>query len=106
MTDLELNWALNTPGLLLVAAGAIALLLVLIMKFRVHAFLALILVSLLTAIATGIPAAGLVPTLTDGFGGTLATVALLVGLGAMLGRMLETSGGAQVLTDALIRKLR
>ncbi|MGO4106043.1 GntP family permease [Leifsonia sp. YAF41] len=104
MTDLEMNWVLSTPALLGVAAGAIALLLVLIMKFKVHAFLALILVSLLTAIATGIPNAALVKVLTDGFGGTLATVALLVGLGAMLGRMLETSGGAQVLTDALIRK--
>lgn len=104
MTDLELNWTLSTSGLLLIAVAAIALLLVLIMKFRVHAFLALILVSLLTAVATGIPAADLVPTLQSGFGSTLASVALLVGLGAMLGRMLEISGGAQVLTDALIRR--
>ncbi|MBX0299658.1 GntP family permease [Cryobacterium sp. 1639] len=102
MTDLELNWVLSTPALLGVAVGAILLLLVLIMKFKVHAFLALILVSLLTAIATGIPTAQLMPTLLTGFGGTLASVALLVGLGAMLGRMLETSGGAKVLTDALI----
>jgi GntP family gluconate:H+ symporter len=102
MTDLELNWVLSTPALLGVAAGAILLLLVLIMKFKVHAFLALILVSLLTAIATGIPTADLMTTLLGGFGGTLASVALLVGLGAMLGRMLETSGGAKVLTDALI----
>ncbi|MER1995909.1 MAG: GntP family permease, partial [Arthrobacter sp.] len=48
MTDLELNWTLGTPGLLLVAVAAIALLLVMIMKFRIHAFLALIVVSLLT----------------------------------------------------------
>ena len=104
MTDLEMNWVLGTPGLLGVAVGAIAVLLVLIMKFKVHAFLSLIIVSLLTAVATGIPTARLMPTLLDGFGGTLAGVALLVGLGAMLGRMLETSGGAQVLTDALIAR--
>jgi GntP family gluconate:H+ symporter len=104
MTDLELNWVLSTPALLGVAIGAILLLLVLIMRFKVHAFLALILVSLLTAIATGIPTAELMPTLLSGFGGTLASVALLVGLGAMLGRMLETSGGAKVLTDALINR--
>jgi len=104
MTDLELNWVLSTPALLGVAAGAIALLLVLIMKFKVHAFVSLIIVSLLTAVATGIPTASLMPTLLSGFGGTLASVALLVGLGAMLGRMLETSGGAQVLTDALISR--
>ncbi|MGV8883886.1 MAG: GntP family permease [Rhodoglobus sp.] len=104
MTDLQLAWELPTWGLLLIAAGAIALLLVLIIAARVHAFLALIVVSLVTAIATGIPANQIIPTLTAGFGGTLASVALLVGLGAMLGRMLETSGGAQVLTDALIRR--
>ena len=104
MTDLEMNWVLSTPALLGVAAASIAVLLVLIMKFKVHAFLSLIIVSLLTAVATGIPTAQLMPTLLGGFGGTLAGVALLVGLGAMLGRMLETSGGAQVLTDALIHR--
>jgi gluconate:H+ symporter, GntP family len=104
MTDLQLAWELPTWGLLLIAAGAIALLLVLIIAARIHAFLALIIVSFLTAIATGVPADQIIPTLTTGFGGTLASVALLVGLGAMLGRMLETSGGAQVLTDALIRR--
>ena len=104
MTELDMNWVLSTPALLGVAAGSIALLLVLIMKFKVHAFLSLIIVSLLTAVATGIPTDRLVSTLLTGFGGTLAGVALLVGLGAMLGRMLETSGGAQVLTDALINK--
>ncbi|WP_174844837.1 GntP family permease [Cryobacterium sp. TMS1-13-1] len=104
MTALDMNWVLSTPALLGVAAGSIALLLVLIMKFKVHAFLSLIIVSLLTAVATGIPTDRLVSTLLNGFGGTLAGVALLVGLGAMLGRMLETSGGAQVLTDALIKR--
>jgi GntP family gluconate:H+ symporter len=104
MTDLELNWTLGTPGLLAVAAAAIAVLLLLIMKFRIHAFIALVVVSVLTAIATGIPAGQLVPTLLTGFGGTLASVALLVGLGAMLGRMLEVSGGAEVLTNALIAR--
>ncbi|MCK8609060.1 GntP family permease [Agromyces sp. C10] len=104
MTDLDLNWTLGTPGLLAVAAAAIAALLLLIMKFRIHAFIALVIVSVLTAIATGIPAGQLVPTLLTGFGGTLASVALLVGLGAMLGRMLEVSGGAEVLTNALISR--
>ena len=105
MTDeLVMNWTLGAPALLAIAAGAILLLLLLIIKWRIHAFVALVVISLLTAVATGIPVAAIVPTLTGGFGGTLATVALLVGLGAMLGRMLETSGGAEVLTNALIGK--
>ena len=105
MTDeLVMNWTLGAPALLTIAAGAILLLLLLIIKWRIHAFVALVVISLLTAVATGIPVASIVPTLTSGFGGTLATVALLVGLGAMLGRMLETSGGAEILTNALIGK--
>ncbi len=95
---------LGAGPLLLIAAAAIAVLLVLIIKLRIHAFVALILVSLLTAFATGIPANQVVPVLTSSFGSTLATVALLVGLGAMLGRLVETSGGAKVLSDYLIGK--
>ena len=58
----------------------------------------------LTAVATGIPVGSIIPTPNGGSGGTLASVALLVGLGAMPGRMLETIGGAEVLSNALINK--
>ncbi|MGW5878877.1 GntP family permease [Nocardiopsis terrae] len=93
----------GTGPLLGIAAGAITLLLFLIIRFKLHAFVALVLVSVLTALAAGIPVDGVVPTLLDGFGGTLANVALLVGLGVMIGRMLEVTGGAAVLAGALIK---
>ncbi|MBS9479042.1 GntP family permease [Ancylobacter radicis] len=93
---------LGIGPLLAIVVGAIALLLVLIIQFRVHAFVALILVSLLTAIVAGIPPQALLTTMTSSFGSTLGGVALLVGLGAMLGRLLEVSGGAQVLADDLV----
>ncbi|MGY1753607.1 GntP family permease [Blastococcus sp. SYSU D01042] len=102
MTEVEPT--LGAGPLLLIAAGAVLLLLLLIIRFKLHAFLALILVSLLTALAAQVPLADVVTTLTTGFGSTLASVALLVGLGAMLGRLLEFSGGAQVLADVLIRR--
>jgi GntP family gluconate:H+ symporter len=102
MTEIVFSWQLPTWGLLLTAAAGIALLLLLIIKFRVHAFLALIIVSFFTAVVTGISPGQIVGQMTTGFGNTLATVALLVGLGAMLGRLIETSGGAQVLTDKLV----
>ncbi|SFT52461.1 gluconate:H+ symporter, GntP family [Geodermatophilus amargosae] len=98
----EVEPALGAGPLLLIAAAAVGVLLFLIMKLKLHAFLALILVSLLVALATQIPLEDVVTTLTGGFGSTLANVALLVGLGAMLGRLLEHSGGAQVLADSLI----
>lgn len=100
-----MNSIANTPDpayLLSVAAAAIALLLLLIMRLKVHAFIALTMVSLLTAMATGVAVDKVVPTMLSGFGGTLASVALLVGLGTMIGRILEITGGAQVLAETLI----
>ncbi|KHN89387.1 permease [Pectobacterium actinidiae] len=100
----EITSAYSASVLLTIAAGAVALLLVLIMRFKIHAFLALTLVSLITALVTKTPYEKIVPTLLSGFGSTLASVALLVGLGAMIGRLLEVTGGANVLADTLINK--
>ncbi|MGP9783009.1 permease [Arthrobacter sp. MYb211] len=93
---------LPVPVLLLIAVLAIAVLLFLIMKVRLHAFFSLIIVSLLTAIAAGVSAADLLETIVGPFGKTLGNVAMLVGFGAVLGRIVETSGGAQVISEKLI----
>ena len=79
---------LSAGPLLAIAAGAVALILVLVIKFKLH--------------ATGIPVGEIVPTLISGFGGTLGGVALLIGLGAMLGKLVEHSGGARVLAEKLV----
>jgi len=95
---------LSSGTLLLIAAAAIALILLMIIRWRVHALLTLTVVSLLTALATGIPAQAIVnDVLLKNLGSTLGGVAILVSLGAMLGRLVETSGGAQSLADAMIR---
>ena len=94
--------AYSTPVMLLIALAAVALLLTLIMVVRLHAFVALILVSLLTAVAAGIPIGDVPDVMLQFFGSTLGSVALLVALGVMLGRVLEATGGAQVLADTLI----
>lgn len=93
---------LGAVPLLLIAAGAVALILVLIIGARMHAFLVLVLVSLLTALATGIPVDSVGKVLIDSFSGTVGAVALLVGLGAMLGALVETSGGARVLAEKMV----
>nr|WP_206030989.1 gluconate:H+ symporter [Rhodococcus sp. B10] len=90
--------------MLSIALVAIAVLLVMIIKFKVHPLLALVIVSIATAFATRIPISEIQDVLIDGFGATLGEVALLVGLGAMFGRLAEISGGAQALSDALIRR--
>ncbi|MCV7281080.1 GntP family permease [Mycolicibacterium flavescens] len=94
--------AYGATTLLLIAAGAVAVLLFLIMKVKMHAFVALVLVSVLTALAAGIPVSDVPSALTFGFSNTLGSVALLVGFGVMIGRLLEITGGAQVLADTLI----
>ncbi|MGB3258111.1 MAG: gluconate:H+ symporter [Ornithinimicrobium sp.] len=96
--------AYSAGVLLLIAAAAVAVLLVLIISFKMHAFVALILVSLLTAVVAGIPLAEVPEVALAAFSGTLGSVALLVGLGAMIGRLLEVTGGAQVLADTLINR--
>ncbi|AXK45907.1 GntP family permease [Brachybacterium saurashtrense] len=100
--DLVMNWELGTGGLLVLAASAVAVLLVMIMALRVHAFIALMITSIGTALAAGIAPASLMDALRFGFDSTLGNVMLLVALGAMLGRMIETSGGAQLLADRMI----
>lgn len=94
--------AYGATTLLLIAAGAVAVLLFLIMKVRMHAFVALVLVSVLTALAAGIPVSDVPGAISYGFSNTLGSVALLVGFGVMLGRLLEVTGGAQILADTLI----
>ena len=96
---------MSTIALLGIAAASIALLLLLIIRFQVHAFVALMLVSLLVAMVTGIPAGDIIPTLIAGMGGTLGSVAILVALGAMLGRMIEVSGGASALANRFTQLL-
>ncbi|KQR08592.1 GntP family permease [Cellulomonas sp. Leaf334] len=98
----DFTQTLGAGPLLGIAAAAIALILVLVIKFKLHAFLTLIIVSLLTALATGIPLDQIVPTLVTSFGNTLGPVALLIGLGAMLGKLIEHSGGARVLAEKLV----
>jgi gluconate:H+ symporter, GntP family len=94
----------GTVTLLLIAAGAVALLLVLIMGLKLHAFVSLVLVSVVTAIAVGFEFADIPDVLLYGFADTIGSVALLVAFGLMLGRLLEVTGGAQVLADTLINR--
>ena len=91
--------------LLGLALMAIAVLLVLVIRFKISAFVALLLVAMGTALAGGLPLDQIIPTLTGGMGKTLGSVAIIVGLGAMLGKMIEESGGAERLAAAFTRKL-
>lgn len=88
--------------LLLTGLSMVLLLMGLIIVVRIHALIALIAVSFITALITGIDALDVLPVMMQGFGSTLAAVALLVGLGGMIGKVLESSGGADVLAQRMI----
>ena len=87
--------------LLLVALGII-LLLVLIIVFKVNAFIAFIIVSILLGITEGMPIAKVVTTIQQGIGETLGSLVMILGFGAMLGKLVADSGAAQRITSKLI----
>jgi GntP family gluconate:H+ symporter len=88
--------------LLTIAAVAIVVLLFLIIKARLHAFFSLLIVAVLTGLAAGIGVGDVIDVVIGGFSTTVGTVALLVGFGAVLGRLIEITGGAQVLADKML----
>ncbi|MFF8368910.1 GntP family permease [Streptomyces lydicus] len=102
----------GTAGLLTVAALGVALLLVLIIKVRLQPFVALLGVSIAVGLAAGLSVTELFGTvqksdavslIETGMGGILGHVAIIIGLGTMLGAILEVSGGAEVLSARLLR---
>ncbi|MEW1544937.1 GntP family permease [Streptomyces tsukubensis] len=101
----------GTAGLLTVAALGIVLLLVLIIKVRLQPFVALLAVSIAVGLAAGLSVTELFGTIQrsaatsvieTGMGGILGHVAIIIGLGTMLGAILEVSGGAEVLSKRLL----
>ncbi|MFB7271583.1 GntP family permease [Streptomyces sp. NPDC056244] len=101
----------GTAGLLTIAALGIALLLLLIIKVRLQPFVALLGVSIAVGLGAGLSVTELFGTvqksaavsmIETGMGGILGHVAIIIGLGTMLGAILEVSGGAEVLSTRLL----
>jgi Gnt-I system low-affinity gluconate transporter len=89
--------------LILTAISVIALLL-LVLKVRLPAFIALLLVSLAFGLAAGMTPGDVIQSVQSGMGGTLGFVAVVVGLGAMMGALLESSGGVQAISSGLLSR--
>jgi GntP family gluconate:H+ symporter len=91
--------------LLWIAAAGVGVLVVLVAVCRLHAFLALALVSLGVGVGAGLKPLEAAKAFQDGVGGTLGLIAVVVGLGTMLGKLLSESGGATVIAEVLVRRL-
>lgn len=90
--------------LIIAAILGIALLLVLIIKFRMQAMIAILIGAILIGLGAGMSFDDIVSSVNDGMGNTLKGIGLLVGLGSMFGSILEISGGAQALANTLVGK--
>jgi GntP family gluconate:H+ symporter len=88
--------------LLLYALLAVAALVLLIARFKLNPFVTLVVVSVLLALAAGMPMGDIVKSFETGVGATLGHIALVVGLGTMLGKMMAESGGAERIARTLI----
>jgi GntP family gluconate:H+ symporter len=88
--------------LLLYALGAVVALIVLIARYKLHPFVALLAVSLGLGTAAGMPFGSVVRVFQDGVGGVLGFIAIVLGLGTMLGKMMAESGGATRIATTLI----
>lgn len=97
-------FAADPVRLLIAAAAGIALLLVLIIKFKLHPVLSLLISALFIGLGAGMPVDALVSTVEKGVGDTLQGIILLIGLGSLFGGILEVSGGAQCVARTLVNQ--
>ncbi|WP_455169886.1 GntP family permease, partial [Aegicerativicinus sediminis] len=90
-------------GLILAVLGGIAVLLLLILRFKLQAFLALLIASIVVGLLAGISPNEIMTSIQNGMGNTLGFVAVVVGLGAIFGAILEQSGGANAIANYLLK---
>jgi Gnt-I system low-affinity gluconate transporter len=96
---------MTTVALIGLVAFGVALLLFLIIVLRIQAFAALLLASMVVAVLGGVPLAEIPAVIQEGMGRTLGYIAIVVGLGAMLGQLLQVSGGAERVARTLLGRL-
>lgn len=95
--------ALSPHSLLILAAIAIFSLVLLIARFKCNSIIALVLVSMLLGLAAGMDPMKVAKSFDEGVGKTLSSLAMIIGLGTMLGKMLGESGAAHVIAERLTR---
>jgi Gnt-I system low-affinity gluconate transporter len=95
---------MSTAQILITVLAGVSLLLIMVLKFKISAFISLLVSSMLVGILAGMPLEDILVSIQEGMGGTLGFVAVVVGLGAIFGQILESSGGAESLAHYLVKK--
>ena len=97
-------WSAHDTRLVVVTLVGIAIIVLLIVLAKMHPFLSLLVGSAFVGIAAGVPSAKIITNFEAGVGSTLMEVGLLIALGAMLGKLLADSGGADRVIDTLLAR--
>lgn len=100
----EMVFAADPVRLIAAAVVGIAILLILIIRFKLHPIISMMFSAVIIGVGAGMPLSMISETVEKGVGKTLQGIALLVGLGSMFGGILEASGGAQKIAETLIDK--
>lgn len=100
----EMIFTADPARLIVAAIVGIAVLLILIIRFKLHPVISMMLSAVIIGVGAGMPLSMISDTVEKGVGKTLQGIALLVGLGSMFGGILEASGGAQKIAETLIDK--
>ncbi len=95
---------MSTAYILIIVISAVTLLLLMVLKLKISAFISLLITSMFVGVLSGMPLQGILSSIQEGMGGTLGFVAIVVGLGAIFGQILESSGGAESLAHFLVKK--
>ena len=95
---------MTTPFLIFIVVSAVAVLLFMVLKLKISAFISLLITAIYVGIVAGMPLSAITVAIQEGMAGTLGFVATVVGLGAIFGQMLESSGGAESLAHYLVKK--
>ncbi|MGI2329217.1 gluconate:H+ symporter [Planococcus sp. YIM B11945] len=98
-----MDWIIDSLPIISVALG-VALLLFLNMKVKLNSFLALLISAIFVGILNGLRLPDVIESIKTGFGGTLGSLALIIGLGAVLGKLMVDSGAAQRVASTLLKK--
>ena len=81
----------------------IVLLILLILKTKVHAFLGLIIAAVVIGLVGGMPAADVPKSIINGFGGTLGSIGIIIGFGVMMGQIFDKTGAAERMALTFIK---
>lgn len=99
------NLVINSDRMIIALIIGLILLITMIVKTKIHTFLALIISAIFIGLAGGMPYDVILKSITDGFGGTLGSIGIIIGFGVMMGQIFEESNAAKRMASTFLKIL-